>query len=157
VRIVFESIHNARNAVLDEDHVKVDEQAKAFVRQAEIRQKLFPVDRSERLDGFDFDDYLVFHDEIGPEASIYTDTLIDHRNRLLSHGAETSTAEFIRQDGIINGFQQARAEGRVNAEGGVHNLPGDGVLCHKQALFVSRQGAKPPRTQNLSVADTFTE
>ena len=36
VRIVFESIDDACNAVLDEDHMEVDEQAKTFVGQSEI-------------------------------------------------------------------------------------------------------------------------
>jgi hypothetical protein len=93
---------------------------------------------------FDFDDDLVFDDQIGSEPGVDADTLIDHRNGLLACRAETSAAQFVRQDRIVNGFQQARSERGVNAEGGVHNLFGDGVLVHLNPLQFL---AKTPRRQ----------
>ena len=53
VRIVFESVDHAGDAVFDQRHVKVDEQAKTLVSQPEIGEKLLLVDRGEHLDGFD--------------------------------------------------------------------------------------------------------
>ena len=40
------------------------------------------VDRGQRLDGFDFDDDLVFDDQVGPESGVDADVLLDHRNWL---------------------------------------------------------------------------
>jgi hypothetical protein len=47
VRIVFESVDNARDAVFDQGHLEVDEQAKTLVGEPEIDQKLFLVDRGK--------------------------------------------------------------------------------------------------------------
>jgi hypothetical protein len=50
--------------------------------------------------------------------------------------------QFIRQDRIVNGLKQARAERGVNAESGVHDLLGDGVLGHSNPVQFL---AKTPR------------
>ena len=49
--IVFEPIDHAHDAVFDQRHVKVDEQAKTLVGQSEVSEKLLLGDRSNRLDG----------------------------------------------------------------------------------------------------------
>jgi hypothetical protein len=76
VKIVFEPVNNASDAVFDEGYLEVDEQAKALVGEPEIGQKLLLVDRGEQLDGFDFHDDLVFDDQIGPESGVDADILI---------------------------------------------------------------------------------
>jgi hypothetical protein len=67
------------------------------------------VDRSDQLDGLDFHDDLFFDDQIGLESGVDSDVLIGYRNRLLAHRRETPAAQFIRQDSLINRFQQAWA------------------------------------------------
>lgn len=96
VRIVFEPVDNARDAVFDQGHLEVDEQAKTLVGEPEIGQKLFLVDRGQQLHGFDFHDDLVFNDQVCPEAGVDADILIDHRDRLLARRAETPATQFIR-------------------------------------------------------------
>ncbi len=49
-------------------------------------------------------------DQIGPESGVDSDVLIDHRNRLLAHRAETPPAQFIRQDSL-----SPRRQGAKNA------------------------------------------
>jgi len=146
VIIVFQPVDDSRDTVFDQRHVEVDQQAKTLVGETEIGQKLLLVNRGKHLDGFDFDDDLVFDDQIGPESSIDTDVLLDYRNRLLAHRAETPAAQFIRQDGIVNRFQQARAKRRMNAESGIDDLLGNGVLSQASPLQFSfspsRQDAK---------------
>jgi hypothetical protein len=61
---------------------------------------------------------------------------------LLAHRAETPAAQFVRQDRIVNGFQQARAKRRMNTESGIDSLFGNGVLGHA-AFF--KFLAKTPR------------
>src|SRR5438132_4082310 len=119
VIIVFQSVHDSRDAVFNQCYVEVDQQAKPLVGETEIGQKLLLVDWGEQLDGFDFHDDLFLDHQIGPESGIDADTVIDHRNRLLAHCAEAPPAQLIRQDCLINGFQQARTQGRMNAESGV--------------------------------------
>jgi hypothetical protein len=125
---VFEAVDNAGDAVLDECHLKVDEQAEALVGQAEIGQELLLMDQSEQFYGLDFDDDFILDNQICAEPGVDTDVLVDHWDRMLAGYAETAAVEFIRQDGVINGFQQARAEGRMDAIGGVYYLSGNGVF-----------------------------
>jgi hypothetical protein len=57
--------------------------------------------------------------EIGAESVADTNIFIDYRDGLLAHRAETMAAEFLRQDGLINRFQQARAKHHMHAESGL--------------------------------------
>jgi hypothetical protein len=43
---------------------------------------------------------------------------------------ETPSAQFMRQDRVVDRFEQSRAECRVNAESGVNYLFGYGVFVH---------------------------
>jgi hypothetical protein len=56
--------------------------------------------------------------------------VIDYRDWLLAGDAESPAAEFMRQDCIINRFQQSWAEGGVDAKGSVHDFFSDLVLGH---------------------------
>jgi hypothetical protein len=83
VRIFIQPVDDARDTVLDESHLEVDEKAEALVGEPEVGQKLLLVNRSEKLDGFHFHDHLVLDDQVGPESGVDADALIDHRDRLL--------------------------------------------------------------------------
>ena len=93
--IVFEPVHDSRDAVLNQRYVEVDQQAKPLVGEPEKRQKLLLVDWGDQLDGFDLDDNLIFDHQMGLESGVDTDILIGHRNRLLAHLKETPAAKFI--------------------------------------------------------------
>ena len=68
MNIVFQPVDNARDSVFDQRHLEVDQPAKSLVGETEIGQKLLLVDRSDQLDGFDFEDSLIFDDQIGLES-----------------------------------------------------------------------------------------
>jgi hypothetical protein len=67
---ISQSVDNTGDAVLDQRHVEIDEQAEAFVGHPEIGQKLLLEDWGYQLDGFDFNDDLVFDHQIGPESGV---------------------------------------------------------------------------------------
>ena len=142
VIIVFQSVDDSRDAVFDQRHLEVDQQAKPLVGEPEIGEKLLLVDREEHLDGFDFYDDFIFDHQIGPESRIHADAVIDHRNRLLAHCAETPPAQLLRQNRLINRFQQARSQSCMNAESGIDDFLGNGVLGHRSLPFSL---AKSPR------------
>jgi hypothetical protein len=96
------------------------------------------VSRKEQLHGFDFHDDLVLNHQIGSKAGVDADILIDHRNRLLAHRAETPPAQLIRQNRLINRFQQTWAKRRMNPESRVDNLLGNGVLFFTSLARVDR-------------------
>jgi len=83
VRLFFQPVGNAGDSVLAERHMKVEEQAKALVCQAKIRQKPLLVNRCENLDGLDLHLHFV-DDQIGPEPGVDPDVLGDDRDRLLA-------------------------------------------------------------------------
>jgi hypothetical protein len=95
VRIFFEPIDDAGNAIFDECHLEVDEQAQSLVGEPEIGQKLLPVNRSEDLDRFYFDNHLVFDDQIGPESGVDADILVDYWDRLLPNRPESPAIQFV--------------------------------------------------------------
>ncbi len=39
-------------------------------------------------------------------------------------------AQFIRQDGFVDGFQEPRAKSSVDSKSSIDNLFGDGILIH---------------------------
>ena len=131
VRIFFwESVDNPRDALFDERHLKVDEQAQTLVGEAKIRQQLFLVNWSEKFDGLHFHDHLVLDNHVGPKASVDADVFINYRNRLLANSPEAPASQLKCQDRIINGFEEAGTERGVNTKGGVDDFLGDGVLSH---------------------------
>jgi hypothetical protein len=87
VIIVLEPVDDTRDAISDERHLEVDEQAQALVGKPEIGQMLLLVDWSDQLDGFDFDYNLIFDNQIGSESGVDTYILVYHRNWLLAHRA----------------------------------------------------------------------
>ncbi len=70
MRIFFESVDDASDAVLDERHLEVYEQTEALVSEPEIGQKLLLVNRSKKLDGFHFYDHLVLDYQVSPESGV---------------------------------------------------------------------------------------
>src|ERR1035438_6195845 len=104
-RIFFQPVDDAENAVFNQRHLKVDEQAQSLVGQPEIGQKLLSVDWGEKFDRLHFHNHLVLDDQVDAEAGVDADILVDHRDRLLPQGPETSTVQFVSQHRIVNGFQ----------------------------------------------------
>jgi hypothetical protein len=70
VRFFFQSIDDTGNAVLDQRRVEVDQQAKPFVGQPQIGQKLLSVNRREDLDRLDLDDYPILDNQVGPAPDV---------------------------------------------------------------------------------------
>ncbi len=116
MRIFFEPVDDARDAVFDEGHLEVDEKAEALVGEPEVSQKLFLVNRGEKSDGFHFHNHLVFNDQIGPKSGVDADALIDHRNRLLPDDTEPPAVQFVRQDCLIDRFEQTRSQSGMNGK-----------------------------------------
>jgi hypothetical protein len=142
VRIVFEAVDNTRDAIFDERHLKVDEQAQTLVGEAKIRQQLFLVNWSEKFDGLHFHDHFVLDNHVGPKSSIDADVFINYRNRLLAHCPEAPAPQLKCQDRIINGFEKTGTERGVNTIGGVDDFLGDGVLSHNIRLqFLAKDDA----------------
>jgi hypothetical protein len=99
----------------------------------EVSQQLVFVNRRQILDGFHFNDHLVPDNQIRSESGIDADVIND-RDRLLAYHAKTPAAQFAGEDRIVDGFQQARPERRMDAKGCVDNLFGNGIFRHNKIL-----------------------
>ena len=62
--------------------VEVDQQAKPFVGQPQIGQKLLSVNRGENLDRLDLDDYPILDNQVGAESDVNP----RHGDGVLIHG-----------------------------------------------------------------------
>jgi len=105
VRLFFQSIDDTGYAVLDERSIEVDQQAKPFVGQPQIGQKLLSVNRGENLDRLDLDDYLILDNQIGPKPDVDSNGPVDHGDWLLAHRSESTLSKFIGEHGMVNRFQ----------------------------------------------------
>lgn len=52
--------------------------------------------------------------------------------------AETLFTEFVGECFLVGGFEEARTEGRVACEGGVHDPAREGVLCHADSAEIAK-------------------
>ena len=81
--------------------------------------------------------HFVFDDQIGAEPGVDPDVLVGYGDGLLSGTLKSSPGEFMRQDSIVDRFQQSRSEGGVDAER-ASTFMADSII--------SRQAAEAQRT-----------
>ena len=74
--------------------VEVDEEAGSETCEFEVGDHLRGVDRAELVDGFEFDEDLVFHDDIRSETAIEGEVFIADRDFFLRGDGKTSIGEF---------------------------------------------------------------
>ncbi len=118
--------------MFDQGHVEIDEQAKTLAGQAKMRQELLFVDRGDDLNRFDFDDYEILDDEVRTKADLDAGAVIDDRDGLLPGNVQAATLQLEREDGFVDGLQEAGTEGRVHAVGGIYDVPREFVFGHNR-------------------------
>jgi hypothetical protein len=83
----------------------------------------------------------VLDEKIDLIADIKCHAVVRQRQRDLRIGIEAALAKLVQQTGFLRGFEQPRAECRVNLDCRVDDLPTDLVVFH------------PPRSSVSSVVD----
>lgn len=86
------------------------------------------MNRGEGFDGFDFNDDFVLDEEVGTEAVLHAQGVVDDRDGVLGQNAEAAPGEFPGEGGFVNGLEETWTEGGVNAESGVDDVAGDFVF-----------------------------
>jgi hypothetical protein len=71
--------------------------------------------RQDVLDGFQFEDYLVFDDQVCPVAAVEKYAVIVQRQIDLPLTGEHVLVEFVAQAALIGAFKQTGAEARMHA------------------------------------------
>ena len=104
-RLFFQPIEDTGYAVLDERSIEVDQQAKPFVGQPQVGQKLLSVNRRETFDRFDLDDHPILDNQVRAEPNVDPNRSIDDWDWLLADRSESALSEFIGEHGRIDRFQ----------------------------------------------------
>jgi hypothetical protein len=73
------------------------------------------------IDGFDFDDHEILHDEIDSIVRRQCDVLIDNRDRLLRRESKLAGGELDLQTRKVNRFEETRSENAM--DGTASGLP----------------------------------
>ena len=141
---LLQSIHQTGDSVFDQHLPDVDQQPKAFVSETNVGDDLFLVNGIGLLDGFQFDNDLVVHDEVGAKAFVKGHVLESNEDRDLSLNSQPSPFQKFRQYGLVNRFQQSGAKLSVNLVRAINNDFGDLVFTHR-TRSISREDAKTQR------------
>ena len=80
------------------------------------------MNRLQPLDTLEFNQNRVLHHEVDPIAPFKLKPSVDNRDRNLTGHARSACRQFLEEAGLINGFQQARAQSRVYLERGSDDL-----------------------------------
>src|SRR5689334_8834800 len=94
------------------------------------------------FDRLQFNDDLVFDEEIGPKPLVEKEFVISNRDRHLALDTEALFSEFMRKTDFVNGFEQSRSGPGVNLEGGVQDDFGQLIFAES----VLRSCIHRPRT-----------
>lgn len=101
-RLLFKSIYDSSNPMLNECRTEIDEQSQAQVKQTKICQQLFLVYRSNHFNGFQFDNYFPFYDNIRSISFINLNILINDWQYFLSLNRQMSLVKLISQHSFID-------------------------------------------------------
>jgi hypothetical protein len=100
---------------------KIDEQADFNAGRLEIVDELGLMCGMQVFDGFEFEDDLVFHDDVGHVVADQLTVVID-LDLLFLFGAETGFQELDQEGILIDDFKEAEAEGVVDLVGTGNDL-----------------------------------
>ena len=136
--------------LLQRDDIEIDELAEFKAGQFQIRQQLLLVDWVNVLGRLEFNDDQSRHDEVCSKTLVEFDAVVDDRNRHLSLDDQTALLQFMGQRNLIDRFEQARAELRVNLEGAVHDDLPDFVFSRRAVSDAAYAGTPMvPRLPSL--------
>ena len=127
---LIKSVDGTDDAIAQKGFAKVEQIAELQAGQFQIGLDLFAVGRTELGNGLEFEDHAVGDDEVGAKAFVEGEAVVGDGDRNLTPHGEAAFLEFVGEDGLVNGFEQAGAEAAVNVDGGVENDLTDFVLVH---------------------------
>ena len=133
------AIDDAFNAVLQAGLAEVQQQAAPLSAQSQIGQNLFRMNRSQPFHRLQFDDDLVFHQQVSAKAFLEGQFLVADGDGLLPLHSQSAFLQFVGQHHFVNGFQKTGAKLGVNVKRSVENDLSDVVGFHS----ATRIGTRP--------------
>ncbi len=129
--LFFEPVDDPDDSILNQAYVEIDEQSQALIGKTQVCHQLLLMHRRNQFQRFDLDNDFVFHNQVGPKAVVDAKRVVNDRNRMLAQNPEAPAFQFMRKDCLVNGFQKARSQARVNPVRGIHDLSGQGIFGHR--------------------------
>ena len=130
--------HAPRDSVGQGHRIEVDQQTNLVVAEPEIGQHLALMHWQYAFDRFDFQDDLLFHNNIGDIAAIEANTFVDQRNWHLTTKHDAGTVEFVAQACFISCLKQTRAEATMYAHRQADDLVCEVAVVHEAGLHGAR-------------------
>lgn len=94
--------------MLKRRHVEVDQKPHGLASEFHIGKKLRFVNRENLLDGFQFNDNLLFHNEVHLVSTIEDQSFVDEWDGNLPPKTYSATAQFKAKALFVSRFQQTR-------------------------------------------------
>jgi hypothetical protein len=115
--------------------IEIHQQPETAAAQPHVGEYLGLVDGKDSFDGFDFDYYRFFYDQVGPEAARQVNALIDQRQNDLSIHKEISLPQLPKQTLLIDFFQKSRPEHPMTFYGQADDFTGRVPPVHQNLFF----------------------
>jgi len=113
---------------------EIDQQAEFSPAEPKLGEQSLGVNGNKVLDGLQFHDHQVFHDQVGAKSHLELEAIIDDRERHFAVHVQPALAQFIGENHFINRFEQSRSEVGMNMECRIDYDFGDFIFVHFSAL-----------------------
>jgi hypothetical protein len=105
------------DAVRQGHRVEIDQQSDAARADAKVGQQLGFVQRVNLLHRFEFEDNVLLDNDVCLVTGIEIDTVVNQGEPDMLGERQVGFLEFVAEASLVGGFQEARAQARVDAHG----------------------------------------
>ena len=101
-----EPIHHSCDAVTHVRDIEIQEISKLEPTEAQIAEELAPVNWQDRLDGLQFHDDPIIHQEVDSVSILNSELLVPDGNRNLISNLQTLIRQLMRETKLIGALEQ---------------------------------------------------
>jgi hypothetical protein len=123
-------------------NVEIQEQADSDATQLQVGQQLRLVDWKDRFHRFDFNNQQLFYAKINSECPLYSQAVIDDRERNLGLDKEACFLDFVSEAPVVCTLDQPRAQCGMYLEGATNGRVSDLIDFHTSLPFLQASVVK---------------
>jgi len=125
--LFVEIVGNALQAILESRHSEIHQKAQRQIHQTQIGENLLAMHGGISLDGLEFDQKLVFDQDIRLESVVYRYAPVADGHCHLATHEQTALRQFLSEKDLINRFEQTRPDLLVQPEAAIDGDPGKAI------------------------------
>ena len=133
-----ESENETFDAIFQFCHVEIHQQSDLHPRQFHVGQQLSFVNAFDSLDALQFDDELVFDENVNSVSTIDLNVFVLYRQRMLELKRHSLATQLMRQTLFVGRFQQSRPKVPMYFDGTTDDTIRKLIELHLRALRVLR-------------------